>query len=110
MLSPGEQSDHQQAEALLAEDRPLAVIADKGYDSNSLAQFITKRAAEVVIPSRANAKEPRVIDDNLYQDRNKIERLFNRMKHYRRIATRYDKTATSFLAFIHLTAANILLL
>jgi putative transposase len=86
------------------------VIADKGYDSNCFAQFITELGAEVVIPSRANAKESRPIDHNLYQDRNKIERLFNRMKHYRRIATRYDKTASSFLAFIHLAAATILLL
>ena len=86
------------------------MIADKGYDSSSLAQFITERQAQVVIPSRVNAKQPRPIDKNLYQDRNKFERLFNRMKHYRRMATRYDKTASSFLAFIHLAAATILLL
>ena len=85
-------------------------MADKGYDSKKLAQFISERAAQVVIPSRANAKEPRVIDENLYKDRNKIERLFNRIKHYRRIATRYDKTADSFLAFLHLAAAITLLL
>ena len=85
-------------------------MADKGYDSKNFAEFITERGAEVVIPSRANAKEPRVIDENLYKDRNKIERLFNRIKHYRRIATRYDKTADSFLAFLHLAAAITLLL
>lgn len=110
ILSPGEQSDHNHAQALLAEDRPLAVVADKGYDSNGFAQFIAEREAQVVIPSRANAKEPRPIDENLYKDRNKIERLFNRLKHYRRIATRYDKTADSFLAFIHLAATITLLL
>ena len=110
ILSPGQQSDHQQAEALLAEDVPGAVVADKGYDSYSFAQFIAERQAQVVIPSRTNAKEPRQIDENLYHDRNKIERFFNRIKHYRRIATRYDKTATSFLAFLHLAAAMILLL
>nr|WP_255474075.1 IS5 family transposase [Pontibacter qinzhouensis] len=96
-LSVGQQSDHRQAEDLLAEDKPGAVVADKGYDSKSFAQFITERGAEVVIPSRANAKEPRLIDENLYKDRNKIERFFNRIKHYRRIATRYDKTAASYL-------------
>ena len=85
-------------------------MADKGYDSKSFALFITERGAEVVIPSRANAKEPRLIDDNLYKDRNKIERLFNRLKHYRRIATRYDKTAASYLAFVHVAAAITLLL
>ncbi|WP_240676060.1 IS5 family transposase [Botryobacter ruber] len=98
ILSIGQQSDHMQAEDLLADDIPGAVVADKGYDSKNFALFITERGAEVVIPSRANAKEPRVIDDNLYKDRNKIERLFNRMKHYRRIANRYDKTAVSYLA------------
>jgi transposase len=85
-------------------------VADKGYDSAAFAQFIADRDAQVVIPSRANAKEPRPIDKNLYKDRNKIERFFNRIKHYRRIATRYDKTASAFLAFIHLVATITLLL
>jgi len=97
VLTPGQQSDHRQAQALLADDLPAAVIADKGYDSNSFAQIMEQIGAEVVIPSRANAKEPRSIDENLYKDRNKIERFFNRIKHYRRIATRYDKTAIMFL-------------
>ena len=85
-------------------------MADKGYDSHYFAKAIQQLGAQVVIPSRANAKEPRQIDKNLYQDRNKIERFFNRIKHYRRIATRYDKTATSFLAFLHLAASMTLLL
>lgn len=109
VLSMGQQSDHRQAEHLLAEDTPGAVVADKGYDSKSLARFIAERGAEVVIPSRANAKEPRSIDENLYKDRNKIERFFNRIKHYRRVATRYDKTAASFLAFVLIAAAMALL-
>jgi transposase len=110
ILTPGQCSDHQQAAALLAKDVPAAVIADKGYDSHHLAELIQQLGAQVVIPSRANSKQPRSIDKNLYQDRNKIERFFNRIKHYRRIATRYDKTATSFLAFLHLAAAVTLLL
>ncbi len=71
---------------------------------------MAQRDAQLVIPSRAKAKEPRLIDKNLYQERNKMEPLFNRWKHYRRIATRYDKNATACLAFIHLAAASILLL
>ena len=110
ILSVGQQSDHKQAQALLGEDEPRAVIADKGYDSHRFAQLLAQRGAEVVIPSRTNAKEPRNIDENLYKDRNKIERFFNRIKHYRRIATRYDKAASSFLAFLHLAAALTLLL
>lgn len=94
----------------MADDEPGAVAGDKGYDSGPFARFLAGRGAEVVIPSRANAKKPRRIDENLYKDRNKIERFFNRIKHYRRIATRYDKTATSYLAFLHLAATMTLLL
>jgi len=72
--------------------------------------MIEQTGAEVVIPSRTNSKEPRSIDENVYKDRNKIERFFNRIKHYRRIATRYDKSAASFLAFLQLTATMTLLL
>lgn len=109
ILSPGQSSDHLQAEALLGDDKPGAVVADKGYDSSNFAQIVEKSGAEVVIPSRSNAKQPRQVDWNLYKDRNKIERFFNRIKHYRRVATRYEKTASCFLAFLHLTAAMILL-
>ena len=110
ILTPGQCSDHRQAEALLGEDIPGAVVADKGYDSQLFAQSIEQLRAEVVIPSKANAKEPRQIDKNLYKDRNKIERFFNRIKHYRRIATRYEKTACSYLAFLHVAAIMTLLL
>ncbi|MEK6477100.1 IS5 family transposase [Catalinimonas sp. 4WD22] len=110
ILTPGQCSDHRQAETLLGEDIPRAVVADKGYDSKVFAQCIEQLSAEVVIPSKANAKEPRQIDENLYKDRNKIERFFNRIKHYRRIATRYEKTASSYLAFLHVAATMTLLL
>ena len=110
ILTPGQCSDHRQAETLLGEDIPGAVVADKGYDSQLFAQSIEQLRAEVVIPSKANAKEPRQIDKNLYKDRNKIERFFNRIKHYRRIATRYEKTACSYLAFLHVAAIMTLLL
>ncbi len=110
ILTPGQDSDHGQAQGLLGEDEPGAVIADKGYDSQAFVEFIQERKAEVVIPSRKNAKAPRSIDKNLYKDRNKVERFFNRIKHYRRIATRYDKTADSYLAFVYVAASIILLL
>jgi len=63
-----------------------------------------------VIPPRRNRKEKREIDQNLYKDRNKIERFFNRIKHYRRVATRYDKTARNYLAFVHVASIVTLLL
>lgn len=95
---------------MVGDDEPGAVVGDKGYDSEAFAEFIRQRNAEVVIPSRRNAKTPREIDKNLYKDRNKVERLFGRMKHYRRIATRYDKTAVSYLSFVYVAASMILLL
>ena len=83
------------------------MIADKGYDSNAFVAIIEARETEAVIPSRKNRKEQREIDENLYKDRNKVERFFNRLKHYRRIATRYDKTAQNYLSFVYLASAMI---
>jgi len=62
---------------------------------------------EVVIPSKSNRKKPRDLDKDLYKERNLIERMFNKIKHFRRVATRYDKTAAAYLAFV--TIAGICL-
>lgn len=99
ILTPGQQADITQAEALLADQQPAAVLADKGYDSNALLLRIADLDAQAVIPAKRNRLEPRELDNHLYAERNKVERLFNRLKHYRRLATRYDKTARNFLAF-----------
>jgi len=88
----------------------LAYFNDIFHDSKPLAELIRQRNAEVVILSLKNAKTPRDIDKNLYKDRNKIERFFGRMKQHRRIATRYDKTAVSYLSFVYVAAGMILLL
>lgn len=110
LLTPGQRSDFTQASALLSGAASEAVVADKGYDADWLIREIELLGAEVVIPSKRHRLEQREIDLNLYADRNKIERLFNRLKHYRRVATRYDKTARNYLAFVHIAAAMILLL
>ncbi len=115
MLTPGQRSDITQAEALVAPwtQPPYAVeavIADKGYDSDRFVAFVEAKEAEAVIPSRRNRKEQREIDKNLYEDRNKVERFLGRLKHYRRIATRYDKTARNYLSFVYLASAMIWLL
>lgn len=88
MLTPGQRTDITQAEALVTPYAVGAVIADKGYDSDAFVALVQSKEAEVVIPPKRNRKEQREIDKNLYQDRNKIERFFNRLKHYRRVATR----------------------
>lgn len=109
-LTPGQRSDLTAAGALLCGEAPGAVIADKGYDADWLIERIDSLKADVVIPSKRNRRVQREIDLNLYADRNKIERLFNRLKHYRRVATRYEKTARNYLAFIHVASIITLLL
>ena len=110
ILTPGQQSDITQAETLISPYDTDAVVGDKGYDSDKFIAFIKAREAEAVIPSRKNRKEQREIDENLYKDRNKVERFFNRIKHYRRIATRYDKTGRNYLSFVYLASTMVWLL
>lgn len=110
VLTPGQQAEITQAEALLSGETPTCVLADKGYDSDAFLAFIADLEAEAVIPARRNRTQPRPLDPLLYAERNHIERLFNRLKHYRRLATRYDKTARNFLAFWHIASIVTLLL
>ena len=110
VLTPGQRAEITQAELLLGADQPGAVIADKGYDSNGFIAVVEALEAAAVIPPRRNRKKQRELDENLYADRNKIERLFNRLKHYRRIATRYEKTARNYLAFLQVASIVTLLL
>lgn len=84
-----------------------AIIADKGYDADHFIAKIEATGAQAVIPPRSNRLTQRSFDHHLYQDRNLIERFFARLKHFRRIATRYDKLASSFLSFVHLACAFI---
>ncbi len=89
--------------------RPQAWIADKAYDSNAILQRVQKTGAIAVIPPSAQRKEQRNYDKELYKERNQIERLLNRFKQFRHIATRYDKTARNYLAFIYFVAIYIIL-
>jgi len=81
------------------------VLADKGCDTNAIVEAIEQAGAEVVIPSKKNRTLCRLIDRARYRQRNRVERFFNRLKDFRRLATRYEKTAASFLGFIHFFAA-----
>lgn len=81
------------------------VIADTSYDSDENRAYCAERQIKVVIPSRPNRTEPIDLDEEWYEDRNKIERYFNRMKQYRRLATRYEKTVVSFLGFWYIASA-----
>ena len=103
-LSGGPEADcehfAQIMEALPADVK--AVVGDKGYDTNAVVECIEEHAAEVVIPSKKNRTTERIIDKNLYQDRNKVERFFLKIKQNRAVATRYDKKAACYLAVVHL--------
>ena len=83
------------------------VIADKAYDGNPLREFIAQAGAEAVIPSNRRRKLIIPHDAVAYRLRNRIERFFNKLKHFRRIATRYDRRAAYFLAALHLASAMI---
>ena len=109
-LTPGQQADITQAELLLEGYQPDAVLADKGYDADALVKSIEAQGAEAVIPPKSNRKEPRDYDKDLYKERNLVERFMNRIKHYRRIATRYEKTSRNFLGFVHVASIMVLLL
>jgi transposase len=109
MLTPGQDHDLTCAQPLLENADPGAFIGDKAYDADSLIDTLNQRAITPVIPPKANRKVKRDCDFALYRERNLVERFFNKIKHYRAIATRYDKLARNFLAAVHLVAAIILL-
>ena len=105
LLTAGQVHDVKGASALLDGIAAAGVIADKAYDSNDLRQAIADAGMHAVIPSTRSRKVPIPHDTTLYKTRNRIERCFNKLKHFRRIATRYDRRAVHFLAFIHLASA-----
>lgn len=107
LITPGQANDITAAPDLLEGQEAGAVLADKAYDSNDLRQRIADMKAEVVIPSKRNRKVAIPHDANVYKNRNRIERCFNRLKHFRRFATRYDRRTIHFTGFVHLAAAMI---
>jgi transposase len=107
ILTAGQRHDSLTAKALLQGFQAEAVLADKAYDNNDLRQTIAEMEAEAVIPSTASRTVPIPHDKAAYKHRNRIERCFNKLKHFRRFATRYDRRAIHYLAFIHLAAAML---
>ena len=107
ILTPGQRGDVTQASALLEGFSARRVLADKAYDSNALRKVIAGMDAEAVIPCNPTRKRLIPYDFQAYKARNLIERCFNKLKHFRRIATRYDRRAVYFLSFIQLAAALI---
>jgi transposase len=109
MLTPGQAHDLACAEPLIDSADPEALIGDKAYDADPLIDTLNQRQIIPVIPPKANRKTPRDCDFALYCERNLVERFFNKLKHFRAIATRYDKLARNFLAGVQLASVMILL-
>jgi transposase len=91
---------------MLADRLPPArlLIADKAYDADHWRTWLARRRIRAVIPNKSNRKQPFPFDAKRYKDRNAIERMFGRLKDFRRIATRYDKKAQNFMAALCLAA------
>lgn len=104
-LTGGQVHDITQAEALMTQVEPEALLGDKGYDADHLIESLTARTIRAVIPPKSNRKVQRQCDFALYCERNLVERFFCTIKHFRAIATRYEKTARNFLAGLHLVCA-----
>jgi transposase len=108
LITPGQAHDLTGAEPLLAAiDRGVVVIADKAYDADRLRAHLKARGAIANIPNMIRRKKRFRWTKALYRERNQVERFFNKLKQFRRIATRYDKLGATFLAFLQLAAVRI---
>ena len=107
IVTAGQVGDITQAPALLEDQTGHAVLGDEAYDSNGLREVIAAMGAQAVIPSNRCRKVAIPHDAIVYKHRNRIERCFSQLKHFRRFATRYDRRTIHFTGFVHLAAAMI---
>jgi putative transposase len=105
--SPGQRNDIAFAHDLIDGLAAQATIADKGYDADHLCVAIAESGGTLVIPPKRNRVVKRRYDTELYKERNLIERFFNKLKQFRRVATRYDKLLVNFMGFVKLAAIAI---
>jgi transposase len=84
--------------------RPQRVVGDKGYSSRQVWRYLARRGIQLVIARRANEAQQRAFDRACYRERNRVERLINRLKQCRRVATRYEKLAENYVAMVTLAA------
>jgi transposase len=106
-LTGGQAADITQAEALLPDEPVGAVVADKSYDADAFVATVSARGAAVVIPPRKHRKQPREYDRHVYKERHLIECFFGKIKHYRRIFSRFEKTARNYMGFLRFVAALV---
>jgi transposase len=106
-LTGGQRNDITQAEDLIVGLSCEYVIADKGYDADDFRQTVLEQGAMPVIPARSGRKQPAAHDEWLYRERHLVECFFNKIKHYRRLFSRFDKLDQRFLGFLSLVGALI---
>ena len=108
-ITAGQTSDYLGFDLVMAENlpQPSVLLADRGYDADSIRKTMDKRDVLTQIPMRKSRKMRVGVDRALYRLRNLVERCFNKLKNARRVATRYDKTAESFLGFIDITSIRL---
>ena len=109
LFGPGQRNDITKAHNLIEGLQTDAVIADKGYDADHLRKAVQTAEAQPVIPPKSNRKTKIDYDKALYKERNLVERFFNKLKQFRRVATRYDKLLANYRGFVLLAASAILL-
>ncbi|TMK45866.1 MAG: IS5 family transposase [Alphaproteobacteria bacterium] len=108
LLTPGQAHDLEGADALLPQMQADTLVADKAFDADErVIEPLRAAGKNLVIPPKSNRKDQRTFDKEMYKARHLIENFYCKLKQYRAIATRYDKTARNFLAAIHLAAAVI---
>lgn len=109
-LSSGAVHDSRRALSLLSEIelKESCNLEDSAYGSKEIRSYIVAQGANYVIPPKKNTRQPWATDWSLYKERHIVECFFNKLKNFRRVATRYDKLATSFLAFVHISAIAML--
>ncbi len=108
-ITGGQTSDYLGFNLVMADNLPIpsVLLADRGYDADSIRTSMDKRDVLPVIPMRKSRKKRVAVDRFLYRLRNLVERCFNKLKNARRVATRYDKTAESFLGFIDIISIRL---
>lgn len=107
-LTPGEAHDNRLCLALLASLKPQSIVlAARGYDADWIRMLVKEQGAWANIPPKRNRKDPICFSPHLYRARNRVERFFNKIKHCRRVATRYDKLAANYLAFVELASIRL---
>jgi transposase len=108
LLTGGQEADIDRGVALIGGHDAKAVIADKGYDGDDFVEAIEATGAAAAIPPKKNRIFKREYDRVIYKERDLAERFINRIKQFRRVATRYEKTARNFLGFVHVAAIMVL--